>query len=93
MLWQFSVKIESDLFLLCLTHADDGETGNPLDVSIEPDDLAGVSVVDSARPQYKYPCGPLEKMRDLFVHPKWQAFAFYYFLDNGHVTIYNIIED
>ena len=29
------------------------------------------------------------KVHDLFVHPRWQAFAFYSFLDNGNVTIHN----
>lgn len=43
------MRIESDLFLLCLAHGDDVETGNPIDVSIEPDKFASVSVVDSAR--------------------------------------------
>ena len=49
MLWQFTVRIESDLCLLCLARGDDVETGIPIDVSIKPDEFAGVSGVDSAR--------------------------------------------
>ena len=40
-------------FFLCLAHGDDVDTGNPIDVSIEADDVSiepdRVSVVDSAR--------------------------------------------
>ena len=47
------MRIESDIFLLCLAHGDNVEIGNPIDVSSEPDDVSfesdRVSVVDSAR--------------------------------------------
>ena len=47
MLWQFTVRIESDRCLLRLARGDDVETGITIDVSIKPDEFD--SVVDSAR--------------------------------------------